>query len=119
MEMNKNNAGSVVISEEVISKIAKVAATDVEGVAGIVPRTLDIKSMLRSKKVTQGVHVLVKDNQFTIDIFLKIKVGYKVAEVAQKVQQSIKEAVQNMTGTLVYKVNVHISEVELTINKEN
>lgn len=113
MELKNNNSGSLVISEEVVSKIACVAAKDVDGVADVVPKTQGIRSMLKTKQVVLPVHVTVRDNQLVIDINVKIKEGVRLADVAVKIQEAVKEAVQNMTGNGVSKVNVHICEVEL------
>ena len=114
MELKKNDSSNLVISEEVVSKIACTAAKDVEGVADVVPKAQGFKSMLRTKQVVQPVHVFLRDNQIFLDIYVKIKEGVKLADIAVKIQEAIKEAVQNMTGNVVAKVNVHICEVELT-----
>lgn len=113
MEIKKNNAGNIVISEEVIEKIAMTAAEDVVGVVGCVERTLNIESMLRTKKVTKPCVATLKDDHYMIDIYLKVAEGVKLSEVATNVQKNIKEAVQNMTENVVTKINVHICEVEL------
>ena len=113
MELKKNNSGNIVISEEVVSKIACTAAKDVAGVADVVPKAQGIKSMLKTKQMIQPVHVLVRDGQIYIDIYIKLAEGVRVAETAMKIQSAVKEAVQNMTGRAVAKVNVHICEVEL------
>lgn len=113
MELKNSNSGNLVISEEVVSKIACVAAKDVDGVADVVSKPLGIRSMLKTKQVVLPVHVTVRDNQLVIDINVKVKEGVRLADVAVKIQQAVKEAVQNMTGNGVSKVNVHICEVEL------
>lgn len=118
MEINKNSSGSIIISPEVVEKIALTAATDVTGVAGAVSRTQDIKTILRSHRVTKPVICVVRDGQYYIDIYLKVNEGVKLAEVATKVQKNIKESVQNMTGTVVTKINVHICEVQLKTHED-
>ncbi|MGN0174110.1 MAG: Asp23/Gls24 family envelope stress response protein [Acutalibacteraceae bacterium] len=118
MEINKNSSGNIVISPEVVEKIALTAATDVTGIAGAVSRPQDIKTILKSRQVLKPVICVVKDGQFIIDIYLKVNEGVKLTEVATKVQKNIKEAVQNMTNTVVNKINVHICEVELKKTEE-
>ena len=113
MELKNNNSGNLVISEEVVSKIACVAAKDIDGVADVVPKTQGIRTMLKTKQVVQPVHVTMRDNQLVIDINVKVKEGVRLADIAVKIQQAVKESVQNMTGSGVAKVNVHICEVEL------
>ncbi len=119
MDIKKSNSGNIVISTEVVEKIALTAATDVTGVAGVVAKPQDIKNILISKSVVKPVVCVCKDNQYIIDIFLKVNEGVKLSELATKVQKNIKEAVQNMTGTVVSKINVHVCEVQLNKTEEN
>lgn len=117
MEIKSKGTGNVVISEEVVAKIAATAALDVAGVAGVVSKTQDIKSIVKSQKVLNSVNVTTRDGQFIIDIYVKLKEGIRVAEVAPKVQEAVKDSVQNMTGSVVSKVNVNICAIELEKDK--
>ncbi len=47
-----------------------------------------------------------------IDIRLKVKNGVKIPELSKKLQANVKEAVQNMTGVVVSKVNLQIAGVD-------
>lgn len=53
----------------------------------------------------------MKDGEAEIDIYVNIYLGAKITEVAPIIQSKVKDAVQNMTGITVSKVNVHISGV--------
>lgn len=115
MEDNRNKAvGGLVISEEVIAQIAGVAAKDVKGVKGLVARPSDIRGILKKQRSASAVQVAVNDSTIAIDIFLCLKLGARIPEVSEAVQSSVKEAVQNMTGKVVTKVNVHIQDIDLT-----
>lgn len=109
---------NIIISEDVVSGIAINAAKEVKGVAGISTRITasDIKDIFGRKAVGRGVKVEIVDNDAVINIFLNIKYGSKIPEVAENVQIAIKNAIQNMTGLNVVKVNVHV--VGVTVNKE-
>ena len=108
---NKNNNSSeLVISEDVIIKIASVAAAEINGVAGVVTNS-NLKGMLKISK--KGVNVAFGDNETVIDVFIKLKAGIKITDIAEQVQQNVKEAVQDMTGRPVTRVNVHVADIEL------
>ena len=113
MDIRRSKAGNVVVSEEVIEKMATVAATDVPGVAGVVAKKQSLKGFLKTQHTAKSVIVSLKENQLVIDIFIKVTTGIKVADVCLKVQEAVKESVQNMTGSVVSKVNVHVCEIEL------
>ena len=90
------------ISDDVMITIARLAALDVKGVAGLGG---EINTMSRLRKVSMMGDVAA------IDIRIKVKSGEKARSVALDVQNAVKENIQNMTGVTVARVNVTISGV--------
>lgn len=58
------------------------------------------------------VRVFQDGDDLDISVYINIASGIKIQPVAEEVQRVVKEAVQNMTGKLVSKVNVIIASVE-------
>ena len=46
-----------------------------------------------------------------VDVSVIVKVGYTVPDIAYRIQQSVKQSVENMTHFRVAKVDVHILDV--------
>lgn len=123
MEIKKETSiGGLIISEDVIAAIACNAAKDIEGVAGIATRPVDIKAVIKKANFTnrssKSVKVTEEDNDLVISIYINLREGSKIPVVAEAVQSSIKDAVQNMTGRIVSKVNVTIAGIEFTDTTE-
>jgi len=113
-----NDYGSVRISNDVVAIIAGVAATEIEGVAGMSGGiTGGIVEMLGMKNLSKGVKVEVGDKEAAIDIFVIVEYGSNISELGQKVQENVKKSVETMTGLEVVEVNVNIQGVN--ISKEN
>ena len=111
----KNHIGSgLVISEDVISKIACVAAKDVPGVKDVISKPSDLKNILAKDRFSKAVRIQNGDNTLVIDIYLIIKAGVRITQVAEQVQKDVKDAVQNMTGYVVTKVNVNVEDIDLS-----
>lgn len=110
---NHNSKGRLVISEEAISTIVTNAAGDVDGVVGFSNRPADVVSTIKkgSLKVTRPVRVVQEGDDIDISLYINIAIGKKIQPVAEEVQKAVKEAVQNMTGKLVSKVNVIIASI--------
>ncbi len=107
--------GSVKISNDVVSIIAGVAATEIEGVAGMSGGiTGGITEMLGMKNLSKGVKVEVGDEEAAIDIYIIVNYGTKIREVGEKVQKNVKESVETMTGLNVVDVNVNVQGVNLS-----
>lgn len=115
MEISKYGAkGGLIISEEAVSSIATNAARDVDGVVGFSNRPADVVSTIKkgSLKVMSPVRIVQDGDDLDISIYIVIANGKKIQPVAEDVQRVIKDAVQNMTGKFVSKVNVIIASVE-------
>ena len=111
---SSNEKGSVIISEEVLASIATNAAKDIDGVSSFSNRPVDVVSTLKkgSLKVMSPVRVLQNGDDIAISIYLNLEPNQKIKTVAQDVQKNVKEAVQNMTGRLVSKVNVIVAGID-------
>lgn len=108
------NQGKLTISEEVLESIAMNAAKDIEGVSSFSNRPNDVVSTIkqRSLKVMSPVRILQDGDDLNISIYINVKQNVKIQEIAVAVQQNVKEAIQNMTGKLVSKVNVIIAGID-------
>lgn len=111
-DMNKQlNTGSLKISHDVVASIAGYTATEIEGVASLAPMSTNPVGWLLEKQTVKPVSIALSDGVATIDIRLCIENGVKLPELSKKVQTAVKEAVQNMTGIVVSKVNLHIAGI--------
>ena len=121
MEQNGyENDGSLKISEEVLSTIAGLAASEVNGVSGLTscPNT-DFKGLFHNKKgASKAIHIEIKDGEAALDVYVNLYLGMKIPDVASEIQTRVKDAVQTMTSITVSKVNVHVVGVTINRNTE-
>ena len=113
MKIEKNeNVGGLVISNEVLAKIASDAAKDVDGVLDLIPATVSIKDAIAGEKLLSGVKIsYTSDHSVIFDIFVRLKQDARVKETAADIQKNVKYAVMNMTGKPVAKVNVIVADI--------
>ncbi len=111
---NSDGSVDVQIREEVIAIIAGLAATEVDGVQSMAGGiTNEIVARLGKKNLAAGVNVRYADNKITVDLSLVIQMGASIPDVAKKVQDKVKTAIENMTGIPVEAVNVRIANVNI------
>lgn len=111
---NDAGKGEVKIADEVIAIIAALAATEVEGVASMAGNiTNELISRLGMKNLSKGVKVDVLEGVVTVSLTLNLKYNYSVVEVSGKVQEKVKNAIENMTGLEVADVNIKVAGVEM------
>ena len=68
---------------------------------------------LESRTCTKGVKVDVLEGVVTVSLALNLKYDYSIMEVTKKVQEKVKNAVENMTGLEVADVNIKVAGVEM------
>ena len=115
LKIKEDGLGEVQIAEEVITIIAGLAATEVEGVCSMGGNiTKELVSRLGMKNLSKGVRVEVTE-EGKIEVFVTINIayGYAIPAVSGNVQEKVKSAIENMTGLEVSGVNVRIADVDM------
>lgn len=111
---NDGSLGEVKIADEVVAIIAALAATEVDGVASMAGNiTNEVIGKLGIKNLSKGVKVDVLEGVVTVSLALNIKYNYSIMNVTAKVQDKVKNAVENMTGLEVADVNIKVAGVEM------
>ena len=108
----KTGLGSIKIADEVVKIIAGLAATEVPGVVGMSSGVVGgIAEMLGRKNMSKGVKVEVGEKEAAVDMFVVMEYGTRIPDVAAKIQEEVKKAIENMTGLAVIEVNVNVQGV--------
>ncbi|BCV21784.1 Asp23/Gls24 family envelope stress response protein [Moorella sp. Hama-1] len=108
----RTDLGTIKIANEVVAIIAGLAATEIEGVAGMSGGIAGgITELLGRKNLAKGVKVEVGEKEAAVDLFIVVNFGVRIPDVAIKIQENVKKAIEGMTGLQVVEVNVHVQGV--------
>ena len=108
----EGNVKGVMISEEVISEIAAIAALGTEGVYALMGgTTYEHRNKLSSKTLRTGVKTVVADKKIKAYLAVQLKYGYSIPEVCEAVQERVKAHLESMTGLEVASVNIKVADV--------
>ena len=66
------------------------------------------------KNPSKGVKVTLADNDVKIDIFVVVKFGMKIPDIADEIQDKVKNEVEAMTGLNVVAVNVNVDGIRIS-----
>ena len=91
-------SGKTVYNADIVQNIVELAIAEVEGAMPVEDRKSGVA--LRIEK--DGVYATVS---------IIVKYGFNVPELAYRVQQSIKQSVENMTHFKVVAIDVHVADV--------
>ena len=115
MDNDTEPSSSITYASEVIAIIAGLAASEVEGVAGMCNINNGLKT--KNKNATRGIKVEVGTEEVSVDIYLNVEYGTPIQRAAHDVQEGVKKGIESMTGLHVVRVDVHVQGV--SFDREN
>ena len=90
--------GKITYNSDIVSGIAVLSLRETEGI-----------ELVSSKN--HGIKICFEKEGVFVDISVIAYYGYKVPELAFRIQQNIKQMVESMTKYKIAKVDVHVTSV--------
>ena len=109
MDVRNTIGGSLQISTEVLAKIARLSALEVDGVAEVTAgNPQNVRGILGRTGLQKPVEVVMEDGIATVTVRITARYGSKIMPLCEKVQENVKQTIQNMTGITVSRVDVQV-----------
>jgi len=110
---HQEELGSIQISDEVIASIAANTAMEVDGVSSLMAGNVaDFMGGKNKKMSAKGIRVeKSEDGATAVTLFVMLRYGCNVGEIAKKVQNAVYTALEGMTGFKISAVNVHVGGI--------
>ena len=115
MENEDNPSATITYANDVVAIIAGLAANEVEGIAGMCNVSNNLLN--KHRNVTRGVKVEIGTEEVAVDLYVIIEYGTPIQRAAMDAQESVRKAIESMTGLHVVRVDVHVQSV--SFEKEN
>ena len=120
----QSTQGTTTIANDVVQKIAGLAAREVAGVYSLGGGAARALGALReripgaSQAVGQGVTVEVGERQAAVDLDLVTEYGVPIADLSRSVRRNVIASVEGMTGLQVTEVNISVNDIHLPTDDE-
>ena len=112
-EESRTDLGTISIHKNVIASVASLAACEIDGVKRIGGDFKTGLLELIGKKAYFAIKVQIdKNEEVNVDIPLVIKYGYNIPEVANKVQENVRRALEKMTDVLIKDIDISVQGIE-------
>lgn len=119
VDVDLDNGGTIKYANEVIAIIAGVAASEVEGIAGMCTSGGISDIIGRNRNITRGVKVEIGSEEASVDLYIIVEYGSPIQKVAGEVQENVRKAIETMTGLRVVCVDVHVQGVSFEKEKKD
>ena len=111
--------GTTTIEENVVAKIAGMAARQVPGVYGMGNAVRRAFSAVTDRipnaqtNVAGGISVQKGETQAAIEVTVVVEYGVSIVEVSDAIRRNIIEQIEGTTGLEVVEVNINVTDVHL------
>jgi len=115
----QTDTGTTRIADNVVAKVAGLAARDIPGVfamgTGMARRVGQLKNLIpgTGEAATQGVAVEVGEREAAIDLNLVTWYGQSIVDISDAVRRNVIGQVEGMTGLKVVEVNIQIDDIHV------
>ncbi|HHT08042.1 MAG: Asp23/Gls24 family envelope stress response protein [Christensenellales bacterium] len=114
-----NDGGTISYANEVIAIISGIAASEIEGIAGMVTTGGLGEIISKNRNITRGVKVEVGTEEVSVDLYTIVEYGQPIQKVASEVQENVRKSIESMTGLKVVRVDIHVQGVSFEKDKKD
>jgi uncharacterized alkaline shock family protein YloU len=120
----ETDKGVTTISEDVVAKIAGIAAREVQGVeslGGTLSGAIgNVVGRIRGDDhKTAGVGVEVGSRQAAVDLSMTVRYPASILDVTSSVRQNVIDRIESITGLEVVEVNIAVNDLTFVSQEQN
>jgi uncharacterized alkaline shock family protein YloU len=110
---SRNELGVLRIHKNVVASIASIAAAEIDGVKRVGRNLKSGWLVFLENKFFSVINVeITRQEEVTVVVPLIIKYGYNIPEVANRVQESVRVALEKMSNLSIKEINVNVQGIE-------
>ncbi len=116
MPSNKRNGyGSITIDNEVIARIAGLAAMDCYGIVGMASKNVKdgIVHLLKRENLSKGIVLTINGDLLNIDLHIIVEYGTNIPAICDSVISTVKYKVEENVGLKVERVNIFVEGIRV------
>ena len=106
--------GSVKIADDVVAKIAALAALEIDGVSAMAGNfTSENIEKASPKNLQKSSRIFLNEGKVRVDMSILMDYSYNIPATSKQVQDKVKSSIESMTGLDVTDVNVRIAGITM------
>ena len=111
----KNEYGTITIENEVVARIAGMAAMDCYGIVGMAARSIKdgLVQLLKMESLTKGIQLKITNGTIVIDLHIIVEYGTNISAIADSIVSTVKYRVEENIGLPVAEVNIFVEDVRV------
>ena len=127
VQIINTDLGEINITEETIRSIVSLRLADVKGVVGSRKSIIkEITDMLRGdtseneiEEASRTIKVEIKDDKPLINLFIIIKYGVRIPDIAWDIQSRVKEGLMKKLGMDINEIDIHVQGIQFPKKRQS
>jgi uncharacterized alkaline shock family protein YloU len=105
--------GKITIKDEVLADLAGLTCTRCYGIVGMASQSFHegVAELLGRESLRKGVRLRRREDAVSFDLYVIVKAGLNIVEVAHNLIEQVRYVVETCTGLKVDDVQVHVQGV--------
>ena len=110
-----NQLGTILIEEEVVARIAGLAAMECYGIVGMASKNVKdgLVQLLLGESVTKGIKVYIDEEKVSLDFHIIVEYGTKISAIADNLISTVRYEVEEFIGLQVEQINIFVEGVRV------
>lgn len=111
----EREAGTITIENEVIKRVAGLAAMENYGIVGMAAKSVkdDVFHLLKVESLTKGITLSLNDNKISLCLHIIVEYGTNITAIADSLMEHVRYNVENIVGVEVESVEISIEGVRV------
>lgn len=110
-----NEYGNITIDNEVITRIAGLAAMDCYGIVGMAIKNVKdgFVQLLKKESLTKGIKLAINGNKLSLDFHIIVEYGTNISAIADNLISTVKYKIEDSIGLEIEKINIFVEGVRV------
>jgi len=111
----KNEYGTITIDNEVIARIAGLAAMGCYGVVGMAAKSVKdgLVHLLKLESLTKGVNLSINEGKLSIELHIIVEYGTNISAIGDSLMDTVKYKVEEYVGLKIEKIEVFVEGIRV------
>jgi uncharacterized alkaline shock family protein YloU len=111
----KNDCGTITISNEVIARVAGMAAMECYGIVGMAAKNVKdgFVQLLKKESLTKGIRLTINELSLSIDLHIIVEYGTNISAIGDTLVSTVKYRVEETVGLPVERINIYVEGVRV------
>lgn len=107
--------GIITINNDVIAKVAGLAAADCYGVVGMAVKNVKdgIVHLLKKDSLAKGIKITVEENTLRLELHIIVEYGTNIPAIAETVSSTVKYRVEEASELKVKGISIFVEGVRV------